>query len=105
MINHSCDPNAGVKGQNVLVARRDIAPGEEICFDYETTDTQGMNFVCRCGSPKCRKRIRGQAWKNRQFQEANWEYLSEYIQRRLLSSRKTCVDECCQQAARAELSG
>src|SRR5690242_12187139 len=29
-INHSCDPNAGLNGQIVLVAMQDIPPGEEI---------------------------------------------------------------------------
>jgi SET domain-containing protein len=65
MVNHSCDANAGIKGQNILVARRTIQAGEEICFDYETTDTQGLNFVCMCHTPKCRVLINGEAWKNK----------------------------------------
>jgi len=34
MLNHSCEPNCGLLGQMVLVAMRDIPPGEELCFDY-----------------------------------------------------------------------
>ena len=36
--NHSCEPNVGIKGQIVLLARRRISPGEELCFDYDTTE-------------------------------------------------------------------
>jgi SET domain-containing protein len=36
--NHSCNPNAGFSGQVGLVAMRDIAPGEEVCFDYAMCD-------------------------------------------------------------------
>lgn len=38
-VNHSCNPNAGVQGQSMLIAMRDIATGEEICFDYAMTDS------------------------------------------------------------------
>ncbi|MCA9520971.1 MAG: SET domain-containing protein, partial [Myxococcales bacterium] len=38
-VNHSCEPNAGVRGQVTLVALRDIAAGEAICFDYAMTDS------------------------------------------------------------------
>ncbi len=40
-VNHSCDPNAGILGHIALVALRPIATGEEICFDYGTTDSTG----------------------------------------------------------------
>lgn len=91
MFNHSCTPNAGIKGQNLLIARRDINKGEEICFDYETTDTQEMNFKCKCGSFLCRKMITGNAWKDKKFQRQNKGYLSWYIEEkiRMLSNKKT----------------
>jgi SET domain-containing protein len=61
-INHSCNPNAGlvIRGLEVdLIAIRDIAPGEEICFDYSTsTDEDDFEFDCFCGQPNCRGRIR-----------------------------------------------
>ena len=61
-VNHSCDPNAGLRidGLNVeLIALRDIAAGEEICFDYSTTmNEDDFEMRCRCASPSCRKLIR-----------------------------------------------
>jgi uncharacterized protein len=80
LFNHSCDPNAGVKGQIVVVARRDIHNGEEICFDYDTTETSAVPFVCRCRSLWCRGMIDGSAWKNASFRTRNHGYLSWYIE-------------------------
>ena len=39
MLNHSCAPNAGLRGQIGIVAMRNIAPGEEITFDYAMCDS------------------------------------------------------------------
>jgi SET domain-containing protein len=83
MINHSCDPNAGIKGQCVLVARRDIKAGEEITYDYETTDIEDMNFKCNCGSRICRGRIDGGSWKNPSWRKKNKNYLSWYISEKI----------------------
>lgn len=57
-VNHSCNPNSGLQiaGLDVrLIALRDIAMGEEICFDYSTTmDEDDFEMTCRCGSSACR---------------------------------------------------
>lgn len=83
--NHSCDPNAGIKGQILLVARRKIRAGEEICFDYETAEigkSDGTPFYCNCGSKSCRKKINGLAWKSPSFRRKNSGFLSWFIDRR-----------------------
>ncbi|MFN0054918.1 MAG: SET domain-containing protein [Planctomycetales bacterium] len=54
LLNHSCEPNAGVRNGTRLVALRDIQPGEEIRFDYSTTVSDGWTMPCRCGAPHCR---------------------------------------------------
>lgn len=40
-LNHSCNPNAGLKGAHTLrlYALRDITEGEEITIDYSTTES------------------------------------------------------------------
>jgi len=80
LFNHSCDPNAGVKGQIVIVARRHIHQGEEICFDYDTTEIAAIPFVCRCRSLHCRGLIDGSAWRSAAFRAKNRGYLSWYIE-------------------------
>lgn len=57
-VNHSCDPNTGVKFADyaiILVALRPIAKGEEISWDYSTTmhDNKWL-MKCECRAPACR---------------------------------------------------
>lgn len=60
-INHSCDPNAGLKFSPlgiILVAIKDINIGEEITWDYSTTLYDNpWKMVCHCGAQECRKVI------------------------------------------------
>lgn len=58
--NHGCDPSADAirDGQAVrLVARRDLAAGEEITFDYGFGLADALDHPCRCGAPDCVGRI------------------------------------------------
>ncbi len=57
--NHSCAPNTGMDGLN-LVARRDIAEGEELTLDYaELLGEESEPFDCACGAVGCRGRVTG----------------------------------------------
>lgn len=80
--NHSCDPNVGVKGQVVVLARRDVAAGEELAFDYETTDVAPAPFPCRCGAVDCRGTIDGSAGDTAGFCRRNEGWLSWCVQQR-----------------------
>jgi len=83
-VNHSCDPNAGLVGQIVLVALRDIKPGEEIGFDYATSDGSPYDeFECGCGSRLCRHHVSGDDWKLPELQKRYQGHFSPYIQRRI----------------------
>lgn len=62
-INHSCDPNCLTvieRGHIYIDALRDIAPGEELGYDYRLHLDRRLGrgeralYTCRCGSPKCR---------------------------------------------------
>ena len=61
LINHSCDPNAGLRFTDAgvfLVAVRDIAAGEEIAWDYSTTLADSdWKMICQCRSADCRRVI------------------------------------------------
>ena len=51
-INHSCEPNCGIKARFKVVAMRAIEPGEEITWDYEMTeDSVWWRMKCQCGAP------------------------------------------------------
>jgi len=59
--NHSCNPNTGFRGLDV-VALRDIVSGEELTLDYATFCSETMSpFDCCCGGPNCRGRIEGRS--------------------------------------------
>ncbi len=58
-LNHSCNPNAGIKKDYDVVALRNIRKDEEIRLDYSTTmDEDGWTMKCRCGSDNCRKIVK-----------------------------------------------
>jgi uncharacterized protein len=68
MVNHSCDPNCGVRlndGQAFdFVARRPISAGQELTFDYAMRNFTIDHFpaVCLCGAARCRGSATG--WKD-----------------------------------------
>lgn len=83
-INHSCDPNCSLSGSVVLVAARDIAAGEELCYDYATTDGSDYDeFECVCGAATCRGKVSGHDWMLPELQLRHRGTFSPYLARRI----------------------
>jgi len=67
-VNHSCDPNCGIRvnetGAHDFIAMKDICVNEETTFDYAMRNYTIDHFPqqCMCGSKSCRGRITG--WKD-----------------------------------------
>ncbi len=78
-LNHSCNPNLGIRGDIVFIAIHDIQAGEELTVDYAMMDNVTGSFPCQCGSSDCRSIITGQDWKKREIQEKYCGYFSAYI--------------------------
>ncbi len=58
-MNHSCDPSTVIRDRQVI-ALRDIAPGDGVTFDYNTTEyDMAEPFACHCGSARCVGMVRG----------------------------------------------
>lgn len=66
--NHSCSPNSVIRSRIVdkqadvvLITLQDVKKGEELTFDYATTETdltaELKKQECLCGSYKCRGRV------------------------------------------------
>jgi SET domain-containing protein len=56
-INHSCDPNCESENHNGkiwVIATRDIAPGEELTYEYNLHDSDDDDADCYCGAAQCR---------------------------------------------------
>ncbi len=87
-INHSCNPNCGIRGKLKIVAMRDIEPGEEICFDYAMSESSPYEMDCQCGSKNCRRLITGNDWKYKELQDSYRGYFSDYLARKVEALRK-----------------
>jgi len=79
-INHSCDPNASLERWLVrgytrigIFAIKDIAPGEEVTYDYQFWTAE--ETPCGCGTAKCRGFLGANVAqdKAREKAEAEWE--------------------------------
>jgi len=79
-LNHSCDGNVWYVKKDYIVARRDIQKGEELGYDYCTTQANPvMNMKCLCAAKNCRGFIKGDDWKNKELQERYEGHFLPYI--------------------------
>ena len=79
-LNHSCDPNVGVRGQITFVAMRAIRAGEELTIDYAMIDgDQAERMACTCGAEACRKIVTGGDWRLPELQRRYAGYFSRYL--------------------------
>ena len=84
LVNHSCEPTCRMAGEITLVAARRIEAGEEITYDYATTDSTPYDeFECVCGTPSCRGKITGEDWMDPELQRRYRGWFSPYLQRRI----------------------
>lgn len=88
LVNHSCDPNAGLRFTDegvFLVAIRDIAVGEEVTWDYSTTLAESnWHMICGCRAATCRRVIGNFATidpERQQFYRAR-NLVAPYLRRR-----------------------
>jgi uncharacterized protein len=81
-LNHSCEPNVGFAGNTVLVAMRDIGPGQELATDYALFDDSDEVMQCQCRTSSCRGTISGRDWQRPELQRRYGAYFSSYLQHR-----------------------
>lgn len=86
--NHSCQPNAGFKGQNFLVSMKKISKNQQVTFDYamclfSKTKEDHYAFSCECGSKKCRKEITSRDWKIKDLQIKYQGYFQKFLEDKL----------------------
>jgi len=87
-INHSCEPNCGMRNATQVAAMRDIQIGEELTFDYAMSDMAAYDeFECSCGAPLCRRRVTCLDWKSPTLQAKYEGFFSPYIEREINAVR------------------
>jgi len=103
--NHSCDPSTWFMDDITMTARRDIQPGEEITYDYSTTesyiDPEMETVVCRCNTPVCRGRLYPTDWQRVDLQKRYGRHWMSYLQEKIEAHRQTLA----RQEAMEESSG
>jgi hypothetical protein len=79
-MNHSCDPSCWILTPCVWVAKRDIQPGEEIHYDYATTEGAFTRILdCACGAANCRGMVAAEDWKTPDIQDRFEGHIADYL--------------------------
>ncbi len=78
-INHSCNPNCGIKNLFTLVAMRDIKKDEELLWDYDMTEDSNWRMDCLCDSDNCRKAIGAFSLVPQDIRERYKGYISQWL--------------------------
>ncbi len=85
-LNHSCDPNVGVRGQITFVTMRDVPAGAELTIDYAMIDGDtNERMECTCGAPECRKVVTGNDWRLPELRLRYEGYFSRFLEERFSS--------------------
>jgi hypothetical protein len=88
-INHSCEPNCGMRNASQIVTIRDVLKGEELTYDYSMSDTADYDeFRCGCGAQTCRGTVTGIDWKLPDIQARYKGYFSPYIARKIVAEKQ-----------------
>jgi len=90
--NHSCDPSTWWEDEITLTAIRDIDPGEEITFDYATSESNSDELgitKCLCGSSKCRGELRGDDYLRPELIERYGDHFQPYLRERIRKLQST----------------
>lgn len=81
-LNHSCDPNSGIKGKVAMVAIKDIKEGEEITMDYSIIEGDELwEMQCHCGAKNCRGIIRSIQFLPKNIFQKYMPYIPRYFQK------------------------
>jgi hypothetical protein len=91
-MNHSCDANTWWSDDDTMIAQRDIVPGEEITYDYATTEiTLPYEMNCRCGTSLCRRRVTHLDYQLPEWQARYDGHVPGHTQRAIERSRAKVV--------------
>ena len=88
-LNHSCKPNAILKGTAMVVALRTIKAGEEITIDYSCTEGSSTQWKihCHCHSPSCRGVIRGIQYLPEKLFRKYQNYIQPFLRKEYLQQK------------------
>ena len=88
-LNHSCNPNGYVNFDDMTFrSLRDIREGDEVTFNYLTTEWDMANkFECHCGSKNCFKHIKGFKYLTLEQKKSLEPLLSPFLKKKLTEAK------------------
>lgn len=87
-LNHSCEPNCGIRNRTQVVAMHDISEGEELTIDYAMivyeygAEMTKENRKCACGASNCRGKLGCYKDLPDELKTKCKGYISEYLTHR-----------------------
>jgi len=88
-LNHSCEPNCYIDWQNLnLIALKDIQIGEELSFNYNTSEydlidiVQNCSFKCNCGSKNCIGEVKGFKYLSAEQKKKIQKFISPFLKKK-----------------------
>lgn len=79
-MNHSCDPTTWWADDETMIARRDIHAGDELTYDYASTDVDvPFEMECQCGATNCRGTISHLDHLNPVWQQQYGSHLPQHV--------------------------
>ncbi len=88
-INHSCNPNTGVKGKFDIIALKNIKEGDEVTIDYAIIEGDELwEMPCSCGAKNCRKIIRSVQFIPQKQYKKYLPFVPEYFQKLYGAAKK-----------------
>ncbi|KAL1523733.1 hypothetical protein AB1Y20_018662 [Prymnesium parvum] len=103
-MNHSCSPTCwfvqgGSEYSGLMVAAKDISPGEEITYDYCTSEDADLSpeWECHCGAAGCRKVITPVDWMRPELQQRYKGHFLDHIAAKIGAANgepPTPLEEC-----------
>ena len=83
-LNHSCEPNVGIKGKVTVVALKNIAKDEQVTIDYSITEGDRfwtLGGRCQCGGKKCRGKIRSIQYLPKEIYQRYLPFVPAFLQK------------------------
>ena len=79
-LNHSCDPNTGIKGHKRMIALHNIKKGEEVTIDYSIIEADPRWYMnCSCNGKKCRGTIESIQKLPRKIYDSYLPFISKHF--------------------------
>ncbi len=89
-INHSCNPNVGLKGKVTVVAMKNIRKNEQITIDYSITeDDPYWKMKCNCEQTNCRKIIRSARFLSRTLFKKYKKYIPKFLKKEYIRANNS----------------